>query len=574
MSRAPAPSRRVLLMVGRVEAGRLARSPLVLAGLVIAAALIWWNSRGQFPLWWVADLSIGSSMLAAAGGTLISAQLAASRVRRDGMTDLYASYPASAALRSGAHLLGAAGPLALAAVVAGAAVAWLDGRGAAGSPDAAVLAGSLLLVVLAGVLGAALGAWLPHPMAGILAVFVLGAIELDLVLTFDGWIQLTGGTGWLFPWYQPGYVPSELPGLRLPFPTAAHAAELAALAGLAAVAALWRALPRRGVTAALAAAVAVACLAVTGWAAWSQTRPIRTTELTALVDQATHPARFQACRSLGGVRYCYYPAFRSAVGQWAVPVAGVLARLPARPGRPLVVRQVVDGFQLGQAPPFGLSGWGAAADTARLAARQQRFMNAEYADPRLVPGSSVPPVYVDLYWGQGKMLGQSQLGLAITTAYWATGLPTTSRSAWIRSAQGSGLEAVNCVPAGQAREAIALWLAGSATPATRDAFPTLAAGQSPVKVGGHWLAAYNLTGSGPALLPPASAQGVALARAMLRLPARRVEAALAARWSRWLRPVATDAQLAAALGIPAPAFPPPPRDRAAFDTGAPRPECS
>jgi hypothetical protein len=567
---ARASSRRVLLQAGRLEAGRLARSPLVLAGLVIAAALIWLNNRDQLPLWWVADLSIGAGLLAAAGGTLISAQLAASRVRRDGMTDLYASYPASAALRAGAHLLGAAGPLALAAVVAGGAVAWLDSRGAAGSPDAAVLAGSLLLVVLAGMLGAALGAWLPHPMAGILTVFVLGAIELNLVLTFDAVIQLTSLTAWLFPWYQPGFLPSELPGLRLPFPTTAHAAELAGLAGLAAAAALWRALPRRRVT----AAMAVACLAITGWAAWSQTRPISAAELTALVDQATRPARYQACETRSDVRYCFYPAFRSAVGQWAVPVTGVLARLPARPGRPLIVRQVVDDFQFGQAPPSGVTGWGDAAATDRLAARQQRFLNAELVDPRLIPGSSVPPVYVDLTWGQGKMLGQSQLGLAITTAYWAAGLPTTARSARIPSAQGGGGgEAVNCVPAGQAREAIALWLAGSATPASRGAFRALAVDQDPIKVGGHLLASYYLPGSGPPGIPPASAQGVALARAMLRLPPRQVQAALAARWPRWLSAAATDAQLAAALGIPAPAFPPPPRAQAGFDVGASQPEC-
>lgn len=58
-----------------------------------------------------------------------------------------------------------------------------------------------------------------------------------------------------------------------------------------------------------------------------------------------------------------------------------------------------------------------------------------------------------------------------------------------------------------------------------------------------------------------------LAEAMLRLPERRVEAVLAARWPGWLRPRATDAQLAAALRTPLP--PAPPATVSAFDRGQP-----
>jgi hypothetical protein len=107
-----------------------------------------------------------------------------------------------------------------------------------------------------------------------------------------------------------------------------------------------------------------------------------------------------------------------------------------------------------------------------------------------------------------------------------------------------------CEPAGQAREAIALWLTSAARPgrAVLRELTTPAA----VQTGGRWIQAYGLDGSGAAVIPPATAQGLALARAMRALPAARVTAVLAARWPDWLRPAATDGQLAAALGIPLP----------------------
>jgi hypothetical protein len=62
---------------------------------------------------------------------------------------------------------------------------------------------------------------------------------------------------------------------------------------------------------------------------------------------------------------------------------------------------------------------------------------------------------------------------------------------------------------------------------------------------------------------------------MLRLPASRVRAALAAGWPGWLRPQATDAQLASALRIPLPSAPPasPPPGVNVADAGPPSPVC-
>jgi hypothetical protein len=127
----------------------------------------------------------------------------------------------------------------------------------------------------------------------------------------------------------------------------------------------------------------------------------------------------------------------------------------------------------------------------------------------------------------------------------------------VAGANGYTYTPVSCEPAGQAREAIAIWLAASA--GTRQAVLAELAGPEPVRVGGRWIETYYLSGSGASVIPPATAQGAALARAMLRLPAAQVKDVLAARWPGWLSPAATDAQLARALGLRLPAAPAVPR---------------
>ena len=571
---------RMLMLLGRAEAARLAGDPLVVLGFAVAAALIWWNNRMAAPLWWSSDITIGTAFLVPAGIVLIATQAAAGRPRRDGADWLYDSFPVSAVVRTGGLLLGVLGPVVLAAGVAAGAVIWLDSRGAIGAPQLAVLAGAILLVALAGAVGVALGTWAPRLAAGLLTVVVLGAIELDLVLTYDGWVRPVGGTGWLFPWYQPGSVPGSLAGISLPFPWLAHAAELAALTGLAVAAALWpsiqwRGIQRRGVqrpgTArrGAVAVLAAACVAATVATGWSQARPIPATEVSALVAQTVHPARFEQCEARGGARYCFFPAFRPLVGTWAVPVSRVLARLPAPPSRPLVVREVTGNrYQLLASSPFGLPN--RAPDPSAWAALQAFDDQTDGQGPRptLRFSPSDPPV-IDLSQGEDPGGSLDTTGLAVSTAYWAVGLPTTAPTIVFTDSSGYGPVTVSCEPVGQAREAIAIWLAASAVPGP--AFRAELTYPEAVQVSGRWVRAYYLAGSGSSVIPPATAEGVAVARAMLRRPAAQVTAALAARWPAWLSPAATDAQLAAALGMPMPKVPAPTRlmIRSARDPGNP-----
>ena len=120
-----------------------------------------------------------------------------------------------------------------------------------------------------------------------------------------------------------------------------------------------------------------------------------------------------------------------------------------------------------------------------------------------------------------------------------------------------------CVPVGQAREAIAIWLAILATP------PPGFELQAGLGTGGHtsgsevrgntFVQTWNYPGMGqpPYITPPGggpqnTAAGYLLASAMTSLPEQQVSHVLKHAWGKWLNWRTTDAQLAAALGLPMP----------------------
>src|SRR6202022_1697489 len=95
-----APRLRTVLALAKVEASLLIRGLLVLAGLLAGGAVIWLFIRSVQPLWWNAAWEIGEGQLVLAMAVLVAAQLAAGRARRDAMSDLYASFPATAGTRT------------------------------------------------------------------------------------------------------------------------------------------------------------------------------------------------------------------------------------------------------------------------------------------------------------------------------------------------------------------------------------------------------------------------------------------------------------------------------------------
>src|SRR5512142_1784439 len=231
-ARSRARRRRAVVGLARVEASLLARSLLVLAGLLAGGAVVWVVFGPAEPLWWNAAWRIGFGQLVLGMAVLVAAQLAAGRARRDGMADLYASFPATAGTRTAAHLAGLVGAAPASLLLIAAAAVVVQVRGAIGAPGITVLAGGLVLVITAGATGIAIGTRFPHPLAGVLGALVL---FLSSATSHLG----SGGGIWLLPWEWTQDQLGSLPGPLAAYPPAgAHMLELAGLAVLAGIVAL------------------------------------------------------------------------------------------------------------------------------------------------------------------------------------------------------------------------------------------------------------------------------------------------------------------------------------------------
>jgi hypothetical protein len=537
---------RTVLALGRVEALLLLRNRLVLAGVLASGVVIWVFLRSAQPLWWDADWEIGEGLLVLAMAVLAAAQLAAGRARRDAMTDLYASFPTTAGTRTVAHLAGLAGVAPASLLLIAVATVGVQLLSPIGTPSIAVLAGGLLLVIAAGAAGIAIGTRFSHPLAGMIGALVpaLASVQYQ---------RFPGADTWLLPWPlesngagQLDHLPGPLAGYP---PAAAHAAELAGLALLAGIVALavtirrGRARVRAGLAAAGAVAVTVTCLAGAG-----QLRPIPTADLNRLVAEAARPASVQRCTSVSQVRYCLYAGFGRDLPSLEAPVDEVLAHLPARPGQPLTVRQVLTLFLSDPVLTHGHPAQQIAHWAAQLQHAQPGVSDIAPASGIYLPVGSWPDT--------GGQLAAARFDLALAAAEWAVHLAGT---AGIVSSNG-----FQCLPVGQAREAVAIWLAILAT------HPSASQLQGGLPASGHLFGmqvgnvivpTWNYPGVGngyvtpPGGGPQLTAAGYLLASAMTRLPEQRVAHVLAGAWGRWLSWRTSDAQLAAALGIPMPSGP-------------------
>jgi hypothetical protein len=292
----------------------------------------------------------------------------------------------------------------------------------------------------------------------------------------------------------------------------------------------------------IATAVAVAAAGAAGAA---QLRPLPTAELTHLVRAVADPASVQRCSTARQVRYCLYPGFGRDLATLRAPVGGVLARLPARPAEPLTVRQVA----------------GLDVTDLTLTHGQPRPRRARWnARVQLAPGTAATASDINVPVGSwpaaGRPLADARFELALATADWAVRLaPTVS---------ARRLEGVlqPCVPLNQAREAIAIWLAIVAThPPAGELQAGLGGAAGFTLVGETAVADWADPGSPFGYLwpqgagPQTTAAGYLLASAMTRLPEDQVARVLAGAWATWLNWHATDARLAAALGIPMPRVP-------------------
>jgi hypothetical protein len=526
---------RTVLALARVESSLLLRSMLVLAGLLAGGATIWILLGAAEPLWWNAAWKIGFGQLVLGAAVLVAAQLGAGRARRDGMADLYASFPATAGTRTLGHLIGVAGVAPASVLLVGAAAIAVQARGAIGAPSIMLLAGGLVLVITAGAVGVAIGTRFAHPLAGL-----LGALAL-LLSSGTSHTPATGAGIWLLPWEGTQDQVSSLPGPLAGYPPAgAHVLELAGIAALAIAVALRvseplaRAPARRGLTVAGIAAVAVTCLAGV-----LQLLPIPPAQLDRLVTEIADPPAGQHCTTVNQVSYCIYPGFGSDLPSLEAPVNGVLEQLPARAARPLTISQSIS-LDLDATFLHGQSG----AQVSRWRVQLQRA-------PQNTSTASAIYLSVGSWPAGGGYLADARFQVALAVADWAVHLPFP-----INNGQP-------CVPLDQAREAIAIWLAMHAThsPAGEFSSGLTGPGGGPLyePVGKTIVAIWNYPGASAGylngLLPQFTAAGYQLANAMARMPAHKIIAALDGGWATWLKVHSTDAQLALALGIPVPSVP-------------------
>jgi hypothetical protein len=526
-----APRLRMVLHLARTEALLMARSVLVLAGLLAGVLAVWgwfWLNPVQ-PLWWWADWRIGVAELILAMTVLVAAQLAAGRPRRDAMADLYASFPAASATRTLACLAGLAGAVLASGLLLGAAVVLVQLRGTIGAPAIMVLAGGVVLVIAAGAAGTAIGSYFPHPLAGL-----LGALALFLPTATAH--LLPGWSTWLIPWHyfpdQLGWLPGPLTGYP---PAGAHAAELGGVAILAAIAALAATVRRARARGLLAAAGVLAVTAIV-FAGAVQLEPVPVAQLNRLAAEMADPSATQHCATANGVRYCLYPGFGRDLSSIEAPVNEVLAILPARPSQPLTVRQVLS-------VDF--------TDPSLTRSQPRQQVSRWTAQTRYAPGNTTAASAIYLTTGEwsaaGSLIG-ADFNVALATAGWAVGVTAASQT---MSLTGD-----------QARETVAIWLAILATrpPAAELQQGVQWQGFSQRRNRPAFVAIWTPPGGGGVTAPwpsrqPLPAAVYLLAKAMAGLPEQKVSQVIKDRWATWLNARTTDAQLAAALGIRVPSGP-------------------
>jgi hypothetical protein len=520
-----APARTVWVLA-RFEGRRLLRHPAVLSLLTLAVVALVGGGFGEE----VADVMDRDDVAFAvlvltlvAWGTLLAANLAALRSRRDHTTELLESLPTPAASRDAAHLVSVAAalPVGLALLAGWWLAAELTYSATVGTPRPAELAVGLLLMLGGGATGVLVARWLPTVLAG--PVAVLATIVLQ-----SNWGHLDHELRWLH--FVAGGTPSAVdPWLEVRH-AGWHLSYLLALVVLAGALALARHGLPRALAGVLAGAVAVALVA-----GWVQTRPPAAAQVAAIVDRLERPEAHQVCERYGEVRYCAYPTYRDWIAEWRAPIEGVLARVPAPVrARGLEVDQRLWTSFLADLHPQVR----ARLDPARV----------WRADGALHPGLGW---FVTDHLGDIVELPRAQLALGFQAAAWAVGLP--SAVAWPPRA---------CGAAGQARLVAALWLAGQATPEAGRALRTEAAriersaATMALPAALDFVDYYPIEG-GPVRVPEQGAAGrgadVVAAARLLDRPADRVAAVLAGRWERVVDPATPSKALLAELGVVAPA---------------------
>ena len=213
----PSRRKRVVLSLARAESRRLLRHPFFLVGLTLSAVRLaterdispakvgydWYSGSvgGTYM-----DLG-GAALLWLALATLVSLNLAALRGHRDRTEETYRSLPAGARSRTAAQLLAVAWPFGIGAVLVGAGFLYVgadrglfvDYAGRTAVPSRFELAQGPLVVLVLGVLGVALGVWVPRFSVTLIVAFAIFATEWIFVFS----VGVLSSLHWLVPLADP-----------------------------------------------------------------------------------------------------------------------------------------------------------------------------------------------------------------------------------------------------------------------------------------------------------------------------------------------------------------------------------
>lgn len=501
-----------VLALARVESVRLLRHPALLVATSLYAAL-WIHdlARGddahRFPVLHDESWFIHLPLLLVAAGVLLAANQGALRSHRDSTEPTYEVLAVGRAERVCAHLLSLLPVTVLSLFLTVARIGYLAARpGAAGEVRPWELPTGPLCVLLAGVVGV------------LLAAFATMAVVAPLVLVGLAMLSFVGAVNTGFRWSRLGLLAFEddyagsLPAVLVDRPAAAHLLWLAALAVLLATGAVLRA-GGRG-----AALKAVAALALAGAlvAGFIQTSGISPTTADKRVAYTEHPAAHQNCVVRNSVTYCAFPGFEKRIGEWRKVSEGVLRHVPQDTVRSgYAVRQRIfaagaTGNDGAAPPPASWIHDDAAAGT---------------------PGA----VTVGTDWSDGTAGGDRRsdavTGFAARFAY--------------RVVTGKGPDQPRLSAVCGARAVLVLWLAGNATPGTRDA---LRSTRDRTFGGGISMPLLN-TGAGLSF----ESRAVALAFDLIDHPAEGSTALMTRNWAELTAPGTSVDRVAELLGVQAPA---------------------
>jgi hypothetical protein len=470
--RTKTPGWAVATQLARREGLRIIRHPIFLVGALLSLAtfgLFTWQSA---PVLHRDDLFVAGSLLPLAAASLIIANLAASRSKRNATDELYDGTVTSGTMRTIGHLLSLAYPALASLAVAAVMFAYMFLDAPVGTPRVAEILVGPFCVALLGAIGIAIGRWKSHPALGPMAVVAIGALETLLIQPIVSW-QGTGAQTVEGPWFAlwvpmslTGQVPSELV-LR---PATWHLLFLGGLIMMFAALALGREQRGPRLIALLAAGVVAVVVGMLG-----QFTPTSDAERAALVAMVERPDEHQVCEERGTVTYCAYPAYVGWIDRWAAPVEGALALIPPdeRPDD-LVIRQRFGSYFEGPTD---------------LPYKAQRAMERDFRRlERSSGGESI--LYTGTRWGRGETEGDYEIGLALHVAMTALDFPASradmalskdDRVRLLKEMLSTVPERYqkqvrrdlrsprqsNCYTSGQARALAAWWIAAQSTPSTR-----------------------------------------------------------------------------------------------------------